>query len=163
MAIMLTIDPGASLAASVWDLDDSTIVWYGKLKTKSGEAQETRLAAMGAMITQLFDDYEPSVLVMENVLPLARACKSKDAVLWLVGTYVIGLTTAVMRGVDFVLPLPTQLKKSVTGNGTAKKTLMVHTINEQLGLQLKMSQHNEADALGLGVYYLKNNFKKEVA
>ena len=158
---ILCIDPGSNLGYAAFDTD-GYLFEYGQLKTNLKNTQEQRLYEMESNISTLFSHFEPGVVVMENVLTAAYQLKSKDAVLWLVGTYTITCVLTAEHNVGLVTVLPNVLKKHVTGKGNATKHLMIDAVNKRFKLNLKKSEHNKADALGLGIYYVDNCSKNNL-
>lgn len=158
---ILCIDPGSNLGAAVWD-QKGTLLWYDQLKTNTKASLRDRSRAMQVQIDALFANHTPTVCVVENVLVTARSCKSKEAVFWLVVTYADVLRAAGDHRVPLVEVTPSGLKKAITGKGNCGKSLMIQAVNKRLGLSLKQSDHNRADALALGLYYF-DELKQEIA
>ena len=156
--IVLAIDPGVNLGYAIFH--DAEPIDYGQLKTKPQDAQVVRLREIRHGIEKLFADYEPDVMVIENIMPLATNLKSRDAIYWLTAAYHIACIEADKCGVDIAAFIPSSVKKAVTGKGNAKKTDMVAAINKIYNLNLKKNMHNAADALGVGFTFFVDTNKK---
>lgn len=155
---LLAIDPGANLGYAIFE--DREPVDFGQCKTKPQDSQVVRLREIRHFIEGLFDEHQPDVMVIENIMPLATSLKSRDAIYWLTATYHIACIEADKRGVTFTAIIPSAVKKAVTGKGNAKKHDMVAAINKHYDLNLKKNQHNAADALGVGFSFFVDTSPK---
>jgi len=154
MSVILCIDPGSTLGVAVYE--EGALVYYTQLGTDNKKPLWSRVAHLDDQIQVLFSKYEPTTLVVEDVLSAAYGIKHWKALLWVVITYVFATLTAHRRRMDIFQVNPKRLKKHATNNGAATKPMMIQAAETILpsGTKLKKSQHNVADAILLGAYYL---------
>jgi len=163
---IMSLDPGKTAGYAIWRVHvDVTKTLTSKDVLKSGtinEHPEDKSKVFESLyhtvitLMQLVDEYNPSVLVVENVM--SSPMKSKVARIYLSGVYLWAALYSTMKGLEFTEIAPTSLKKRLTGSGKASKVDVIKEVNEQLGMELKNKDNNEADALALGLVYLKETY-----
>lgn len=138
------IDPGASLGFSIWR--GNKPVHYGTF-APSGDDQDERLNLMRRFIEELFHVERPDVVVLEDVSRFAN--KNRNSRVWLMFVYTLVRSLATEYGAECREILPQDLKRYVTGDRKADKSAIVAAVNGELGLQLRPTEDDTADALAL--------------
>jgi crossover junction endodeoxyribonuclease RuvC len=148
---ILSIDPGSNLGYAKFKSRND--FESGELTTNPKQSQLGRMCHLWDQMQVLFSEFEPNVLVIEDVLKAAYGLKHYNALFWLIVTYTCAVLTAYRRQMRIVNIPPAQLKKTITGKGNAKKDQILAAINKLTGLGLKKNKHNQADAIGLGITF----------
>lgn len=129
-------------------LENGTIVERVLIKSKPvGDRPTDELARIRKIVEQirgLVDKYRPTIAVIENLAFMAR---NTTALTQLAGLNYFTRAMLVDYGIPFYLVAPTSLKKFVTGNGTAKKDVMMLEVYKRYGVSLM--NDNLADGYGL--------------
>lgn len=159
---ILTIDPGSKLGFCV--ADQHGWIEYG-LKTIACNKTATlheRSEELACAIEDLFEEFEPDVLVIEDVPKGSHGVPSWQGRYWLITAYSKAVETAIRYGCNIVDVHPMTLRKFMGHARGSTKHQTISFVNEKLDLDLKISKHNQADALALWLYYLEQH-KKAVA
>lgn len=120
----------------------------GVISTSPGQALEARLNALHAAVHRIIDAQKPSLLIVEDLYTEYRF--PRTAVLMGHARGVIYLA-ARQLGVSVLALAPSEVKRAVTGNGSAGKAQVQRAVQTLLGLESLPSPSHVADALGLAV------------
>ncbi|MGH2758818.1 MAG: crossover junction endodeoxyribonuclease RuvC [Actinomycetota bacterium] len=151
---VLGLDPGLTCAG--FGLVDDTAgttraVAYGALRTKR-EAVPQRLAALYDQIRALIDEHAPDAIAVERVLFNANT-RTAMSVGQAAG---IALLAAAQSGCEVAEYTPSEVKLTVTGDGSANKGQMQQMIGRLLDID-PPSPPDAADALGLALTHLRSH------
>ncbi|RMG40849.1 MAG: crossover junction endodeoxyribonuclease RuvC [Planctomycetota bacterium] len=124
----------------------------GIISTRRGSSLAERVHEIVVGLRQLFEDYRPDVLAVEQVFSLVRNPKSALLMAHARGGI---LLTAVDYGVPVVHYTPTQVKRLLTGSGRASKEQIQRAVQNELNLPQLPEPHDVADAFAVALchYY----------
>lgn len=119
-------------------------------KTRLADHRATRWLAMLERSRELLSKWRPAALVYER--PVGRADGGGRATFLLHGGLLAQLEVAAFE-LDYELPIvelsPTEWKRSMVGNGNAKKPAYIAAANELHGLHLEARGKGEDEAAAL--------------
>jgi crossover junction endodeoxyribonuclease RuvC len=137
---IIGIDPGSRITGfGVIDSDGmhSRHITHGTLRLE-GDTLPPRLGQIFAGIGQVIDEFQPSVMAIEQVF----VSKNPASALKLGQARGAAICAAVSRRIEVVEYTPTQIKQAVVGVGRAEKEQVQHMMQ----LILKLSDRPVADA-----------------
>lgn len=151
---ILGIDPGLQVTGyAVIEVPESgpTICEAGVVRTADATKSKdlsTRLATLYESITEVFDQWLPGVIVVEQLY--AHYEHPRTAILM---GHARGLFFLLggQRGVPVVSYAATKIKKTITGSGRAGKEQMQHAIMREFGLAKPPEPHDVADAVAVAL------------
>ena len=148
---ILGIDPGigicgfglieASSRASAKALD------FGAVTTTVDAPLPSRLKEMYDSLNEVFDQTKPEAVAVEKLF-FSKNITTGIAVAEARG---VVLLVAEQRGLPIYEYTPNQIKKTLTGYGTANKTQMEEMVKVHLGLEKKPKPDDAADALAVAI------------
>ncbi len=148
---VMGIDPGLTRCGlSVVQAGKGRAVYpvaVGGGRTPADMALEQRLLKLSAAVEQWFDDYQPHVVALERVFERSNV----STVMNTAHASGVLMLAAAKRGVDVHMYTPSEVKKSISGNGRADKAQMTRMITRILGLGEPPKPPDAADALALAV------------
>ncbi len=148
---VMGIDPGLTRCGlSVVQARKGRAVYpvaVGVVRTPADMALEQRLLKLSAAVEQWFDDYQPHVVALERVFERSNV----STVMNTAHASGVLMLAAAKRGVDVHMYTPSEVKKSISGNGRADKAQMTRMITRILGLGEPPKPPDAADALALAV------------
>ena len=160
---ILGIDPGtARLGYALIDFNQRTcmpsIVDCGIIQTHKENSDADWLVEMRNDLEAIIDAYAPEIVSVEKlfffknlktIIPVAQA---RGVVLELVAS----------RRIPIYEYTPLEMKKIITGNGMAKKSLVSKIVHESFKLEKQISPDDAVDAVGMALCYARSdmNFKK---
>jgi crossover junction endodeoxyribonuclease RuvC len=127
---------------------DVAVADAGVISTSAGQALEARLNALHAAVHRIIDAQQPSLLIVEDLYTEYRF--PRTAVLMGHARGVIYLA-ARQLGVAVLALAPAEVKRAVTGNGSAGKAQVQRAVQTLLGLEKLPHPSHVADALGLAM------------
>jgi len=147
---ILGIDPGSiALGFGVISISGSKIipVEYGVIKVSQSDPLHIRLCSIFDEIKKVIEKNKPDLICMET------AFFGKNAASSFVLGHARGVITLAIgqSGIDFQEFAPTQIKKSATGNGNAKKEQVEYMIRTILALPDDKIRNDAFDALACAV------------
>lgn len=149
--VVLGVDPGSRTTGYGVVAGDLTS-WYhldsGFISLPPHLPQSERLALIYRHLTDLIHRHQPLALALEEVF----VAHNVQSTLKLGQVRGVVLLAAGEAGIPVYEYSPLMVKKAVVGYGQASKTQVLLMV-EQL-LRLKLSNHNTADALALGLCHL---------
>jgi crossover junction endodeoxyribonuclease RuvC len=120
---------------------------YDVARTPSTDAVEQRLLALDAQVSGWIAQHQPDLVAVERVF-------SQHNVRTVMGTAqaaAIALTAAARAGVPVAMHTPSEVKAAVTGNGRADKDQVASMVTRLLGLDVRPTPADAADALALAI------------
>jgi crossover junction endodeoxyribonuclease RuvC len=148
---ILGIDPGLNVTGyGLLEADPRTlrIVEGGVVRTDARDPLEVRLAAIHRGIAQVIGEGAPDLVVVEELY--SKYGHPKTAILMGHARGVVYLAAAA-AGVPVESYTASQVKKSITGNGSATKEQMQRMICRVLNLAKPPKPSDVADALALAI------------
>ncbi len=137
---ILGVDPGYNLGYAVVE-DERNLLTFGVLKTKGTSSE--RLSTIYNKIFSIIGDFSVSVLALEeafhgrNSKSLIKLAEARGAVLAAAGS----------RGIVVVELHPSEVKRGVTGRGSATKEQVRFMVSQIFGV--RNISHHEADAISI--------------
>jgi crossover junction endodeoxyribonuclease RuvC len=125
-----------------------TVVDSGVITTSSAQPLEARLNAIYRAVHQLIEAQKPTFLVVEDLYSEYKF--PRTAILMGHARGVVYLA-ARQLGVGVTALAPSEVKRAMTGNGSAGKAQVQRGVQTLLGLQDLPRPSHVADALGLAV------------
>ena len=125
-----------------------TVVDSGVITTSSTQPLEGRLNAIYRAVHQLIEAQKPTFLVVEDLYSEYKF--PRTAILMGHARGVVYLA-ARQLGVEVTALAPSEVKRAMTGNGSAGKAQVQRGVQTLLGLQDLPRPSHVADALGLAV------------
>lgn len=124
----------------------------GLIRSTRGSSLAERVHEIASGLRELLDEFQPTVLAIEQVFSLVRNPKSALLMAHARGAI---LSSAVDHGVPVVHYTPTQIKRLLTGSGKASKDQIQRAIKTELGLDRLLEPHDVADAFAVALchYY----------
>lgn len=124
----------------------------GIISSRREQSLAERVMEIGNGIRELIEEFQPDAVAIEQVFSMAR--NPKSALLMAHARGAILLTVASMRK-PLVHYTPRQIKKLLTGTGTASKEQVQFAIRRELGLASVLEPNDVADACAIALchYY----------
>lgn len=148
---VMGIDPGLTRCGlSVVQAGKGRAVYpvaVGVVRTPPEEALSQRLLRLSTAVEEWMDDYKPDVIALERVFERSNV----STVMNTAHASGVLMLAAARRGADVHMYTPSEVKKSVSGNGRADKAQMTAMITRILGLAEAPKPADAADALALAV------------
>lgn len=148
---IMGIDPGlAATGFGVLECEPGQVVVRdaGVIQTAPGQPLEARLNAIYGAVHRLIEVQAPALLAVEDLYAEYRF--PRQAILMGHARGIIYLA-ARQLGVAVVALAPSEVKRSITGNGAAGKSQVKLAVQTLLGLERPPHPSHVADALGLAV------------
>ena len=120
----------------------------GVIRSNAKLSLAERVHEIGDGIRELFEEFQPQVMAIEQVFSLIR--NPKSALLMAHARGVI-LFMAADRGIPVVHFTPTQVKRLLTGSGRAPKAQIQHAVKRELGLKKILEPDDVADASAIAL------------
>ena len=148
---VMGIDPGLTRCGlSVVQAGKGRAVYpvaVGVVRTPAEADLSHRLLRLSNAVEEWMDDYQPDVVALERVFERSNV----STVMNTAHASGVLMLAAARRGVDVHMYTPSEVKKSVSGNGRADKVQMTNMITRILGLSEAPKPADAADALALAV------------
>lgn len=119
----------------------------GVVRTPPEEDLAERLLRLSVAVEEWMDDYQPDVVAIERVFERSNV----STVMNTAHASGVLMLAAAKRGIAVHMYTPSEVKKSVSGNGRADKVQMTNMITRILGLSEPPKPADAADALALAV------------
>ena len=129
-------------------LDGVAVVDAGVISTSPGQSLEARLNAIYGAVYRIIQGHAPGLLMVEDLYTEYKF--PRTAVLMGHARGVVYLA-ARQLGVSVLALAPAEVKRAVTGNGSAGKAQMQRAVQRLLGLDRPPRPSHVADALGLAM------------
>ena len=148
---VMGIDPGLTRCGlSVVQAGAGRAVYpvaVGVVRTEPEAPLATRLLRIYNAVEEWMDQYAPDVVAIERVFERGNV----STVMNTAHASGVLMLAAARRGVEVTQYTPSEVKKSISGNGRADKAQMINMITRILGLAEPPSPADAADALALAV------------
>jgi len=148
--IILGLDPGyGRMGFGVVYVNGSKIelVDYGVSVTTSGDVFEQRLLSLGNDLHALFEHHKPHVVAVEKLF----FGKSSTTAMKVAEARGVAMLMAAQSGAPVLEFTPAQVKKALTGSGTATKAGMQKIVQQLLKLPNIPKPDDAADALAVAI------------
>ena len=148
--IIMGVDPGfGRMGFGVIYVEGSKIelVDYGVVTTTTGDAFENRLLHIANDLHELFTHHQPHLVAIEKLF----FGKSSTTVMRVAEARGIALLMAAQAGAPVIEYTPAQIKKALTGSGTATKAGVQMMVKDLLGLPKIPKPDDAADALAIAI------------
>ncbi len=124
----------------------------GLIRSTRGRSLAERVHEIASGLVEVLDEFQPTVLAIEQVFSLVKNPKSALLMAHARGAI---LSAAVGHGIPVVHYTPTQIKRLLTGSGKASKDQIQRAIKSELGLDRLLEPHDVADAFAVALchYY----------
>lgn len=148
---ILGIDPGIGITG--FGLIETTsragakALDYGAVTTKVDAPMSERLLELYESLSEVFDQTKPKIVAVEKLF-FSKNITTGIAVAEARGVI---LLVAAQKGVIVREYTPNEIKKSMTGYGSATKTQMEEMVRIHLGLEKKPKPDDAADALAAAI------------
>ena len=149
--IVAGVDPGlASTGYAVLEFVEGKpkLVEGGIVKTTADEPLETRLRLIHGALTEVFGEFRPEIVVVEDLYTDYHNVKTAVLMGHARGAVLLAASANGARVVSFA---PSRVKKALTGNGLATKEQMQRMIQATLGLKEIPRPDHVADAIALAL------------
>ncbi len=148
---ILGIDPGLNITG--YGLIEASkgnfrLIEAGAIRTQAKDRIETRLSKIYTELTELIDEYNPSVLVLEK---LYSHYKHPTTSLLMGHARGIICLACGIKGIDLVSYPATRIKKAIVGKGHASKGQVSGMIKNVLGLKRAPELNDVTDALAIAM------------
>ncbi len=151
--IVIGIDPGlATIGFGVIRAENGIInpVSYGCIRTSSDMQTPERLLEIYNEIRSLFEKYPPAVIAVEKLffnrnVTNAMSVSEARGIIFL---------AAAQKNIPVVEYTPNQIKKAITGSGSADKKQMQDMIRRLLNLEEVPESDDAADGLSIALCHL---------
>jgi crossover junction endodeoxyribonuclease RuvC len=128
--------------------DGVAVTDAGVISTSATQSLEARLNAIHRAVHRLIESYSPGLLVVEDLYTEYKF--PRTAILMGHARGVVYLA-ARQLGVSVLALSPSEVKRAMTGNGSAGKAQVQRAVQTVLGLKDLPRPSHVADALGLAV------------
>ena len=120
----------------------------GLIRSTRGRSLAERVHEISSGLREVLEEFQPSVLAIEQVFSLVRNPKSALLMAHARGAI---LAVAVDCGIPVVHYTPTQIKRLLTGSGKASKDQIQRAIKTELSLDRLPEPHDMADAFAVAL------------
>lgn len=148
---VMGIDPGLTRCGlSVVQAGKGRAVYpvaVGVVRTPANEDVSHRLLRLSDAVEEWIEDYQPDVVAIERVFERSNV----STVMNTAHASGVLMLAAARRGIEVHMYTPSEVKKSISGNGRADKSQMTNMITRILGLSEPPKPADAADALALAV------------
>lgn len=160
---VMGIDPGyATTGVAVVERDRGSLrpVAIGTIKTPAADPQANRLAALQDALAAMIEEHKPAAVALERIFFSVNA-RTAIAVGQASG---VAMAAAGRAGVDVVEYAPLDVKRSLTGSGTAPKAQVQAMVASLLHLEAPPHPPDAADACALAICHLsRSGLRRAVA
>lgn len=120
----------------------------GLIRSTRGRSLAERVHEIAAGVREVLQEFQPSVLAIEQVFSLVRNPKSAILMAHARGAV---LAMAIDCQVPVVHYTPTQIKRLLTGSGKASKDQIQRAIQTELRLDRLLEPHDVSDAFAVAL------------
>lgn len=149
--VVAGVDPGlASTGYAVLEFTDGKpkLLEGGIVRTSADDALEGRLRAIHDALSEVFSEFRPGTVVVEDLYTDYRVVKTAVLMGHARGAVLLAASANGARVVSYA---PSRVKKAMTGNGLATKEQMQRMIQAALGLKEVPRPDHVADAIALAL------------
>jgi crossover junction endodeoxyribonuclease RuvC len=151
LARIIGIDPGSHrIGYAILDRDERSrkiiLIDYGTIEVNSAIQSPESLLIVNSELKEILKNYKPEVASVEELFFF----KNQKTVAQVYETRGVILLTLIEKGLKIIEPTITQIKKGVTGSGTADKKQVKEAIKLILGLRELKGHDDSWDAVAAG-------------
>ncbi|MEZ5941674.1 MAG: crossover junction endodeoxyribonuclease RuvC [Planctomycetaceae bacterium] len=149
--VYLGIDPGLNrtgYAVVRRTPNGPKLVEGGVVRSSPKESLSSRVHEIGGGVREILLEYQPAVLIIEQVFSMPR--NPQTAMLMAHARGAI-LFCAQEQGTQLISYSPRQVKKLLTGSGTATKEQVQAAVQRELGLRRVLEPNDVADACAMAL------------
>lgn len=142
----LGIDPGLNrtgYALLEYSSKGPVLCEGGIIRSNKESNLAARVHEIGSGIREVIAEYQPDIMVIEQVFTTPKFPKSSIIMAHARGAILYAAHDAGMPVIHYT---PTQIKKLITGSGRATKEQIQHAIKTELGLKTILEPNDVADA-----------------
>ena len=121
------------------------------IRTKASDTHAASVFELGRVMVDIIGEFQPGSLAIEQVFSLGK--NPKSAILLAHARGVI-LFAAAERGLPVHHYTPRQIKRLLTGSGTADKSQVQRVVARELSLEAVPEPHDVADACAIALCHL---------
>jgi crossover junction endodeoxyribonuclease RuvC len=152
MLRVLGIDPGtARLGYAILDFDINNksllLINCGIIQTSKNDSDSTRLKIIRNDLIKLIEEFQPRVASVEKLFFF----KNPKTIIPVAQARGVILETCETKGIQLFEYTPLEMKKIITGQGKAEKSLVSEIIHRELKLATKITPDDAVDAVGLAI------------
>ncbi len=107
-----------------------------------------RVCEIGTGVREVIEQYQPKMMAIEQVFSFGKNPKTAIMLAHVRGAI---LMVAAENEIPIVHYTPRQIKKLLTGSGSASKEQMQHAVKTELGLKDILKPNDVADASAIGI------------
>ena len=148
---IIGIDPGLEITGyGIIDVDmgDYGLIEAGMVRTKRKESMENRLKVIYEELNKIFEDFNPDIVVIEDLYSHYR--HPKTAIIMGHARGIVYLLAA-LRGVPVKSYSSTKIKNSIVGYGRASKVQVKRMVKGVLNLPTIPGPDDVSDALAVAL------------
>ena len=152
--IILGVDPGFGITGyglievAPPRVQNPRLVEAGILKSKKKESLSVRLKEIYGQIIQLFEEFSPGAVAVEDIFSVGAFPKSAILIGHMRG---VVLLAAAQNAVPVFSYYPLQVKKSLLGNGHASKSQVQKMVQTTLHMDASPKPDDLSDALAVAL------------
>jgi crossover junction endodeoxyribonuclease RuvC len=124
---------------------------WGAITTRPGTPPEKRLYEIYCAVRELIVQWRPDVIAVEDVYVLSKYPNAAIQLGEVKGAIAIAAAEA---HIEYLQVKPTEIKRSLTGNGRATKEQVHRAVQQSLGLTHAISPDHASDAAALALIAL---------
>lgn len=157
--LVLGVDPG--LAATgygllSWESGQIKMIEGGVIKSRANDPMERRVGSIYRGIVEIIEEFKPSTMAMEDIFSHYKHPQT--------GVIMAHARGAILAAADSQnIPVSnysaTMIKKSLTGNGRAKKEQVRQTVLSQLRINGPAEPFDTYDALATGLCHINHSLR----
>ncbi len=152
---ILGIDPGtARLGYAILELKEKPVLLdCGIISTSKDDNDAVRLKEIRADLLEIINKHQPQLASVEKLFFF----KNPKTIIPVAQARGVILEIAASNGLEVFEYTPLEMKKTITGNGMAKKEMVAEIIHRELALDEKIKPDDAVDAVGLALTYLRSS------
>lgn len=153
MTIILGIDPGtARLGYAIIELlEKPSLIDCGIISTSKDDTDAQRLKEIRQDLAEIIKTHKPDLASVEKLFFF----KNPKTIIPVAQARGVILEVAATHGLEVFEYTPLEMKKTITGNGMAKKDMVSEIIHRELGLSEQIKPDDAVDAVGLAFTYIR--------
>ena len=131
---------------------DPQVLGYGYIDLKNHIGQEKRLLHLHEDLKEIFTEYKPHSMAIENIYFFKNA-KTFGAVVQSKGVI---LFTAAQAKINVYEYTPLQVKQTIGGHGKASKNFLQKLVKSSLDINCNIKPDDASDALAIALCHLRH-------
>ncbi len=155
---ILGIDPGtARLGYALIDFQQTTqavqLKACGVISTHKDYSDALRLKEIREDLEKIINEYKPDILSVEKIFFF----KNLKTVISVAQARGVILEIGASSGMQIYEYTPLEMKKIITGSGTASKDEVAEYVHRYLKLEKKITPDDAVDAVGMAICFVRND------